>query len=144
MTNRYAIWVTPFNSEFFSGTCPDFFFDYGKSLRDLCGIMGSKHNNIIMENNVMQQNTKSATTAGLLGIFLGTVGAHNWYLGEKTKGIIHVCITGGGFLLMIISGALLSNVLSFVVWLRLAPILNGIAWLAIEIGRHTSELQSHA
>ena len=32
---------------------------------------------------------------------------------------------------MIISGALLSDVLSFVVWLRVAPILNGIAWLAI-------------
>lgn len=28
---------------------------------------------------------KSATTAGLLGIFLGAVGAHCWYLGDKKK-----------------------------------------------------------
>ena len=40
-----------------------------------------------------QQNPKSATTAGLLGIFLGAFGAHNWYLGEKNKGIAHVCMT---------------------------------------------------
>ena len=32
--------LAPFNSEFLSGTCPDFVFDYNKSLRDLCGIMG--------------------------------------------------------------------------------------------------------
>jgi len=35
---------------------------------------------------------KSKVTAGLLGIFLGAIGAHNWYLGEKAKGIAHVCM----------------------------------------------------
>ena len=49
-----------------------------------------------------QNNVKSATTAGLLGIFLGAFGAHNWYLGDKKKGTIHVSLTGGGILVLII------------------------------------------
>lgn len=41
---------------------------------------------------MQQQNVKSATTAGLLGIFLGVLGAHNWYLGKKKKAIIQLCL----------------------------------------------------
>lgn len=51
----------------------------------------------------MNNNLKSATTAGLLGIFLGSVGAHNWYLGEKKQGIIHVSLLGAGLVLEVIS-----------------------------------------
>lgn len=36
---------------------------------------------------------KSKTTAGLLGIFLGFLGVHNFYLGFKTKGIIQLVIS---------------------------------------------------
>lgn len=71
----------------------------------------------------MYQNPKSATTAGLLGIFLGSFGAHNWYLGEKGKGIAHVCMMSGGILLEIITGAILPNVLSFSMLLNLAWLL---------------------
>lgn len=48
-------------------------------------------------------NPKSASTAGLLGIFLGSFGAHCWYLGDKKKGIIHVSLIGAAALLGIIS-----------------------------------------
>ena len=48
-------------------------------------------------------NPKSATTAGLLGLFLGSFGAHCWYLGDKKKGIIHVSLIGASVLLGIIS-----------------------------------------
>ena len=34
---------------------------------------------------------KSRMLAGLLGIFLGCYGVHNFYLGYTTKGIIQVC-----------------------------------------------------
>lgn len=51
----------------------------------------------------MYQSPKSATTAGLLGIFLGSVGAHNWYLGDKKKGIIHISMIGAAILLEIIA-----------------------------------------
>jgi len=47
---------------------------------------------------------KSSVTAGLLGIFLGGFGVHDFYLGYKSQGIIHVCIAGGGLMLFILSG----------------------------------------
>lgn len=83
---------------------------------------------------MQQQNVKSATTAGLLGIFLGSFGAHNWYLGEKSKGIIHICMMSGGVLVEIIAGAVLPNVMSFSMLLQMAwlfTILTGIAGLAM-------------
>lgn len=46
---------------------------------------------------------KSATVAGLLGIFLGQFGAHSWYLGKKKQGIAHVCLFAAGFILMVIA-----------------------------------------
>ncbi len=73
----------------------------------------------------MQQNTKSATTAGLLGIFLGSFGAHNWYLGEKSKGIAHVCMMSGGLLIEIVASIILPSVLS------LSALLSAAAFLAI-------------
>lgn len=36
---------------------------------------------------------KSKTTAGLLAIFLGVFGIHNFYLGYTTKGIIQLLLT---------------------------------------------------
>lgn len=82
----------------------------------------------------MYQNPKSATVAGLLGIFLGGFGAHNWYLGEKTKGIIHVCLMSGGILLEILAGILLPNILSYSALLSMAwlfAVLTPIAGLCM-------------
>lgn len=42
---------------------------------------------------------KSKVAAGLLGIFLGSFGVHNFYLGYTTKAIIQVSVTGGCILL---------------------------------------------
>jgi len=36
---------------------------------------------------------KSKTTAGLLGIFLGALGIHNFYLGYKGKALAQLLIT---------------------------------------------------
>lgn len=74
-----------------------------------------------MQNNQI----KSATTAGLLGIFLGSFGAHNWYLGEKGKGIAHVCMMSGGVLLWVVSAIILPLVLN------VAAFLSAAAFLAI-------------
>ncbi len=49
---------------------------------------------------------KSSTVAGILGIFLGSFGAHDWYLGDNKKGILHVALFGGGFIIAVL-GALL-------------------------------------
>ena len=54
---------------------------------------------MISNNPQMNQNqlnfyqNKSKMVAGLLGIFLGTFGIHNFYLGYTTKAVIQLCIT---------------------------------------------------
>ena len=81
-----------------------------------------------------QNNIKSATTAGLLGIFLGSFGTHNWYLGDKKKGIIHVSLAGAGFLMLFLSYIILPNTMSFLTIYRMAwlfTILNSVGWLLI-------------
>lgn len=52
-------------------------------------------------NNAVEQ--KSKLVAGLFGIFLGGLGAHNFYLGFKKNAIIQVSVTGGSILLTIIT-----------------------------------------
>lgn len=52
---------------------------------------------------------KSSVVAGILGIFLGGFGAHDWYLGNNKKGTIHLCLFGGGFLIAIL-GAILTAI----------------------------------
>ncbi len=46
---------------------------------------------------------KSAIAAGLLGLFLGQFGAHDWYLGDKKKGLIHVLLFAGSFVVIMLS-----------------------------------------
>ena len=81
-----------------------------------------------------QNNIKSSTTAGLLGIFLGAFGAHNWYLGDKKKGIIHVSLAGAGFLMLFLSWIILPNTMSFLAVYRMAwlfTMLNSLGGLLI-------------
>jgi len=52
---------------------------------------------------------KSATAAGLLGIFLGAWGVHHFYLGHIKFAIIHLVLGGGGMLLAIIAGVLAAS-----------------------------------
>lgn len=58
--------------------------------------------------NTIPTGIKSSVAAGLLGIFLGAFGAQNWYLGENKKGVIHVALTGGGFLLIMLSAVMVA------------------------------------
>ncbi len=83
-----------------------------------------------------QNNVKSATTAGLLGIFLGSVGAHSWYLGQKKQGIIHVCLFSGGLLLELIGAVLipimfLNSLGGLMMGLTVAPIIAGLGGLVL-------------
>lgn len=80
----------------------------------------------------MNQTTpKSATTAGLLGIFLGAFGAHSWYLGDKKNGIIHVSLTGGGIVLFILATILPFMATSLFTLFTLPAILSGLGGLVI-------------
>lgn len=80
----------------------------------------------------MNSNVKSATVAGLLGIFLGSVGAHDWYLGDKKKGTIHVCLAASGIIVSVIASAILPAALSWRTLITMAwliTILSGVAAL---------------
>ena len=78
----------------------------------------------------MNQSPKSATVAGLLGIFLGGVGAHNWYLGEKKKGIIHVCMMAGGVLVEILAILILPSALSLSALITMGVVLGILSSIA--------------
>ena len=80
---------------------------------------------------------KSATTAGLLGIFLGAFGAHDWYLENRQRqAILHLVATAAGvalFTIVTILRAIASSGQSpDVVTLlnNIATILYSFAWLA--------------
>lgn len=78
----------------------------------------------------MNNNYKSATTAGLLGIFLGAVGAHDWYLGDRKKGTTHVILAGAGFALIIIADVILPNALSFWTLYKMLWLISIMSWVA--------------
>lgn len=50
-------------------------------------------------NNGSETKVKSKMVAGLLAIFLGTFGVHNFYLGYTTKAIIQLVVTIVGIVL---------------------------------------------
>lgn len=63
-----------------------------------CGVMLKQH---AAANGAMQ---KSKLTAGLLGIFLGWAGVHNFYLGYTAKGIIQVVLAALSFITCGVTG----------------------------------------
>ena len=50
-------------------------------------------NNTNNANPNQDPNAKSKMAAGLLGIFLGSLGIHNFYLGYTTKAIVQLLVT---------------------------------------------------
>jgi TM2 domain-containing membrane protein YozV len=50
-----------------------------------------------MENNNVQLKSKSKVLAGVLGIILGGLGVHNFYLGYVKKGLIQLVLGICGF-----------------------------------------------
>ncbi len=56
---------------------------------------------------------KSKTTAALLAFFIGGFGAHKFYLGEKSSGIVRIILT------CTIIGAFVSGVLALIDFIQL-------------------------
>lgn len=54
-----------------------------------CGVYTNKNNS----NKNNNPNAKSKIAAGLLGIFLGSFGVHNFYLGYTGKAVAQLLIT---------------------------------------------------
>ncbi len=58
---------------------------------------------------------KSKMAAGLLGIFLGSFGVHNFYLGYTAKAVTQLCITVGSILLTIITSGVAGVITPFII-----------------------------
>ena len=52
----------------------------------------------LYKNQVTSSESKSKLVAGLLALFIGTIGIHNFYLGYNNKGYIHIALCVGGLL----------------------------------------------
>ncbi|MDO4369286.1 MAG: TM2 domain-containing protein [bacterium] len=65
----------------------------GKPLEENNKFCGSCGKSQISEDGTLNSNQKSKLAAGLLGIFLGTFGVHNFYLGYNGKAVAQLLIT---------------------------------------------------
>jgi hypothetical protein len=64
---------------------------------------------LVAREPVEEKGNKSAITAGLLGIFLGGFGIHNFYLGFKKKAAAQLLMSIGGLIFIVLYGVLLAN-----------------------------------
>ena len=58
-----------------------------------CSHCGVKIGEVRVSNSINNEKPKSKILAGLLGIFLGSVGVHNFYLGYTKKAVGQLLIT---------------------------------------------------
>lgn len=59
--------------------------------------------------NVVPQGARSSIVAGLLGIFLGSFGVHNFYLGFTKKAVVQLLLSVFGILFSALYGVLLAG-----------------------------------
>ncbi len=82
-------------------------------------------------------NPKSSSIAGVLGIILGSLGVHNWYLGEQKKAKRHIIVLIAGVAVLVISMLLRALLPSAAqITLRttmgnIAAVLQVVGWLII-------------
>lgn len=84
--------------------------------QSFCPSCGVQQNGGATSNTPVNPAAKSKMAAGLLGLFLGAWGIHNFYLGNTSRGIIQIVVTiltcgiGGiwGFIegIMILAGSI--------------------------------------
>lgn len=77
----------------------------GNKFCEKCGAAQSK-SSAMTEKRAQTRGNKDKVTAGILGILLGGFGAHKFYLGNKTKGIIYflTCWTGIPWIIGLVEG----------------------------------------
>lgn len=80
-----------------------------------------------------KSDVKSSMVAGVLGVFLGWVGGHDWYLGNSKKAITHVSLSVGGLIVLMV-GVILDSLLKNVSMLNILPICLIVMAYVIFIG----------
>lgn len=82
---------------------------------------------ISKESSAPNPNAKSKLVAGLLGIFLGAYGVHNFYLGNTGKGIIQVLLGTIGILIFFL-GPIISGIWGLVEGILILTSRTGSSW----------------
>lgn len=80
----------------------------GKELKEGADVCINCGKAINKKGTVNNPNAKSKMAAGLLGIFLGSLGVHNFYLGYTGKAVAQLLLTIVGW--VIIVGPLASSI----------------------------------
>lgn len=60
---------------------------------EFCGKCGTKIDSVPTYQGVVQNSGKSKIAAGILGILLGGLGVHNFYLGYTSKAVAQLLIS---------------------------------------------------
>ncbi len=68
--------------------------------------------------------------AGLLGIMLGTFGAHKFYLGYTSEGVILLSISLGSFVVVMLSCGILFPLIIGMVAAQIIGIVEGVIYLS--------------
>lgn len=93
---------------------------------------------------------KSRIAAGLLGIFLGSLGIHRFYLGYTAIGLTQLLVTVGGWVLMIVGAVLafagIGIPIFFLAWMMVVGVgiwglVEGILFLASQQGTFSQDAQ---
>lgn len=74
-----------------------------------CGVIVDEK---VKEMEEKETNQKSKLIAGLLALFLGSLGIHNFYLGNTNKGIAQLCLTIFGWIICV--GPIIAEIWAFV------------------------------
>lgn len=70
--------------------------------QEICLKCGVRVKNDNMKNTNTNSNAKSKMAAGLLGIFLGQWGVHNFYLGYTGKAVAQLLLSIFGYILLFV------------------------------------------
>ncbi len=65
----------------------------GNQLEDEAVFCGKCGNKVCTERDFSAPKQKQSVVAGILGVLLGSLGVHNFYLGHYVKAVIQLCFT---------------------------------------------------
>lgn len=89
----------------------DHFIEFPK-VGDVVQLVNQDNQLRYVVQSTSEKSTKSKMVGGLLGIFLGGLGIHNFYLGHTVKGVIQLLLWLFGWIILV--GSLIPTIWGFI------------------------------